>query len=315
MTVLYSNNLFSWVKVAGPAIAICLLTDKEMQNSNNVYFEGMFWILAICYLLNLFSIIIYYPEGMYRLEKVVGDLYLMGYDNSMIYNLLPLCGVSFILSYKKYGKLITKYSIFALAITFISEFWVMSASGVLQILFFVMLLYMLRKESKIITPVFIFWLFFIISIAINIFSIQNAFSWLIVDILNKDLTLTRRTFLWEYAMQVIAKNPVIGIGFGEKNIMGIYEREYSHPHSMLLDILVKGGVVLMTIFILILNNFTKKFKKSKNLIIKNIIFLVIAVFLIGEVVNSVQYKVFFWSFLVLIEYTEKIKYEKRIEQK
>ena len=71
----------------------------------------------------------------------------------------------------------------------------------------------------------------------------------------------------------------------------------------------------MTIFILILNNFSKKFKKSKNIIIKNIIFLVIAVFLIGEVVNSVQYKVFFWSFLVLIEYTEKIKYEKRIEQK
>ena len=239
----------------------------------------------------------------------------MGYDNGMIYNLLPLCGVSFILSYKKYGKLITKYSIFALFVSLISEFWVMSASGVLQILFLVILLFVLKKERKFITPTFMFSLFFIVSILINVFSIQNEFSWLIVDILNKDLTLTRRTFLWEYAIQVISNNPILGIGFGEKNIIGVYEREYSHPHSMLLDILVKGGVVLMTIFILILNNFSKKFKKSKNIIIKNIIFLVIAVFLIGEVVNSVQYKVFFWSFLVLIEYTEKIKYEKRIEQK
>ena len=310
-----SNNIFSWVKVAGPGIAICLLTDKEMQSSNSVYFESIFVMLGISYLFNLFSIIKYYPEGMYRLEKVVGDLYLMGYDNGMIYNLLPLCGVSFILSYKKYGKLITKYSIFALFVSLISEFWVMSASGVLQILFLVILLFVLKKERKFITPTFMFSLFFIVSILINVFSIQNEFSWLIVDILNKDLTLTRRTFLWEYAIQVISNNPILGIGFGEKNIIGVYEREYSHPHSMLLDILVKGGVVLMTIFILILNNFSKKFKKSKNIIIKNIIFLVIAVFLIGEVVNSVQYKVFFWSFLVLIEYTEKIKYEKRIEQK
>lgn len=310
-TIVHSNNLFSFIKVAGPGIAICLLTDFLIQKKEKIYFESIYYTLGIAYFLNFITIIKYYRVGMYQMDKVSGDLYLMGYDNGMIYNLLPLCGVSLILSYIKTGKLVSKTSMFAIILTVISEFFVGSASGIVEIVLFLFLAISINNSfvKKIMKPFIMFVNYFFMSIGINILRIQNIFEYLIVDVLKKDLTFTNRTILWDYAIKSIKQNPIIGIGYGENNIIGIYYRNYSHPHSMFLDILVKGGIILLAVFAYILIHFANIYKKSKNRIVKNIILAVITIFLIGEIVNSVQYKVFFWSFLVLIEYTNIITHK------
>lgn len=314
-TLLHSNDLFSFIKVAGPGIAICLLTDYLIQKNKIIYFKSIYTTLGIAYFLNFITILKYYPVGMYQMDKVSGDLYLMGYDNGMIYNLLPLCGISLILSYIKTGKLISKVSLFAILLTVISEFFVDSASGIVEITLF--LIFSICRNNfllkKIMRPYFVFLNYFIFSLGINVFRIQNLFKYLIVDVLKKDLTFTNRTYLWDYALNIIKSKPIFGIGYGEHNIYGIFSRSYSHPHSMMLDIMVKGGVILLISFIFILFHFSDCYKRSSNFIIKNIVLSVIAVFLIGEIVNSVQYKVFFWSFFVLIEYCDLIKFESGVK--
>lgn len=139
----------------------------------------------------------------------------------------------------------------------------------------------------------------LIPILLNIYRIQNRFSWLIVGLLDKDLTITNRTYLWDYAINLFQNHPIIGIGYGSNTIVGIFNRSYSHPHSLFLDILSKGGICLMIVFLFLLRRFSTRYNKSNNRKAKNIIMGIIAVFLIGEIVNSVQYKIFFWSFFVL----------------
>lgn len=310
-TILNTNELFVWIKTAGPAIAICLMTDYMMQRKQDTYFLSIYITLSVCYLLNLLSIICF-PDGMYQMDNVVGDLYLMGYHNGMIYNLIPLCGVSFIVSYRKNGRILSAYSVFAIALSVISEFMAQSGSGMVQMVVMVILVIFVENRwiRNIIKPAFFFFVFFAFSILLNLFRMQYMFSWLIVGLLNKNLTLTNRVYLWDSAINIFKSHPLVGMGYGANIIVGIYNRSYSHPHSLFLDILSKGGICLMCIFLLLLYEFAKKYRRAKNKIVKTIILVTIGVFLIGEIVNSTQYKVFFWMFFILIEYCDKIIYGK-----
>lgn len=306
-TILYSHELFVWIKTAGPAMAACLLTDYMVRKNPEIFFQSIFITLGTCYTLNLLSII-YYPDGMYRMDTVTGDLYLMGYHNGMIYNLIPLCGVSFILSYIKKRKLWTGYSLYAVTLSMISEFMAVSGSGMVQIVILTLLLFFIDNHwaRRYIKPSIFYILFFGFSMLFCMFRLQYMFSWLIVDVLHKNLTLTNRVYLWDSAIRNFIAHPLIGCGYGTKTIVGIYNRTYSHPHSLFLDILSRGGIVLMGIFALLLYVFEKKYRDAKNDMMRSVILIVIGSFLIGEVVNSIQYKIFFWMFFVLIGYVDHI---------
>lgn len=308
-TALHTCEFFVWIKIAGPAIATCLMTDYMMQRKRDIFFSSIYITLSVCYLFNLITII-YFPDGMYQMENVVGDLYLMGYHNGMIYNLIPLCGVSLIISYLKKGKLLTMYSIFAIALSVASVFIAQSGSGIVQMIIWVLLIFCADKRwiNKMIKPSFLFGAFFVFSILLNVFRMQYIFSWLIVGLLNKDLTITNRVYLWDSAIEIFKSHPFLGIGYGANTIIGIYGRSYSHPHSLFLDILSKGGICLMGIFLWLLSVFSNKFKRAENKVVKKIILVVIGAFLVGEIVNSTQYKVFFWMFFVLIGYCETMIY-------
>ncbi|MBM6860163.1 O-antigen ligase family protein [Clostridium saudiense] len=308
-TAIISKDYFTLLKTAGPAIAICMFTDYALQKKPQVYFRSIIFLLGSLYLLNFITILMYYPEGMYQMELVVGDLYLMGYDNGMIYNLLPLCCYSFIYSYVKHNKLFTKVSIFSVLLMLISVSYVKSASGIIQAIFLIVLVICTSNKiiRSIIKPKILFLGFIVITLLVVVFRIQNNFSWLFVDILGKDLTFTGRTYLWDYTLPVIRNNWLFGIGAGGRTVLGVNGHTYPHPHCLILDMLYKGGILMFGFFMSLLSEFSKKYKKEKNYKIKNILLVTITVFLIGEVANSVQYKIFFWAIFVTIEYCGNIQ--------
>lgn len=308
-TIIMSSDIISYIKIAGPIIALSLLIDYSMQKNPEIFFKSFIFLIFTLYLINLITIFIYYPNGMYQMQLTSDGLYFMGYDNGMIYNLLPLCGMSLLYSYAKYNKLISKVSIISILLTLISVLYVKSGSGIIQIIVFIIILLFINNKimKKIINPHTFFVSFLGLTILIVFFRIQNYFSWLFVDILGKDLTFTGRTQLWDYTIPIIINNILIGVGItGGRPIIGINGHSYPHPHCLILDILYKGGLLYLSSFFLLLHIFSKKYYKSQNDKIKNIILITIFAFLVGEIVNSVPYKIFFWGFFVLIEYTEQI---------
>lgn len=76
---------------------------------------------------------------------------------------------------------------------------------------------------------------------------------IVEDILHKDITFTYRTYLWDLALQVIGKSPLLGYGFvGNEWFdshlnLGIG----SGPHNFVLSILINGGIALLAQYVVI----------------------------------------------------------------
>lgn len=308
-TIIVSHDYFTLVKIAGPATAICMFTDFAMQRRPEIYLKASFILLCTLYTLNFITILIYYPKGMYQTDYVIGDTYLMGFDNNMIYNMLPMCCFAYLYSYIFKSKIFSKISIFTTGLMIISEIYVKSGSGVIQSVLFVLLVICINKNwfTCIIKPIFIFGFFYIGTYLITIWRIQNYFANFIVGVLGKDVTMTGRTYLWDYAISVIKSNPIVGIGASGRTVLGINGHLYPHPHCLLLDFVYKGGIMMLICFIVLTFVFIYKYKYAPSTVVRKIILVTLFAFLIGEMVNSTQYKIFFWATFVLIGYVNKIE--------
>lgn len=76
--------------------------------------------------------------------------------------------------------------------------------------------------------------------------------YIIEDILHKDITFTQRTQMWDSALHIITKSPIWGWGYVTldwyKSVMSSFA---AGPHNFILSIIVNGGILLLSIFILI----------------------------------------------------------------
>ena len=60
-----------------------------------------------------------------------------------------------------------------------------------------------RALPRYATPLIMLGAAVLIFVGIHVFEVQRLFAWLIQDILGKDLTLTKRTVIWEAALPLI----------------------------------------------------------------------------------------------------------------
>lgn len=100
-------------------------------------------------------------------------------------------------------------------------------------------------------------------LCIVILRLQNLFSYLIVDVLKKDLTFTGRTKMWDSAILLIKKNPILGYGYmgqeSETILLG-----GPHTHNILLEQLLRGGIIYAILFAAMIFLLNAKLKRSKK---------------------------------------------------
>ena len=293
-TILGTQDYFSFLKVAGTSFGFSLFADYMIQRRIDIFFKAAIATLIILFSINLITIIKYFPNGMYQMDKIVGDLYFMGHDNGMIYNLIPLCSLSLLYSYLKKEKMITWYSVISLFLLFSSEVYVQSATGIIESILLVLLIFGYDNKilRKLINPVFLFTVYFISNILIVLIRIQNNFSWIIVGIFKKDITFTGRTYLWDYTILKIIENHFMGCGMGTV-IPGANGHTYPHCHNLLLDFLYKGGIFSLVFFIILIILFKLHIENAYFLLLYVILQVFTALFLqfvrgLGE---SVKYTV------------------------
>lgn len=99
------------------------------------------------------------------------------------------------------------------------------------------------RNNKSISIKYILYGSIILNIGITIFRIQNLFSYFIEHFLNKTLTFTGRTVIWDWALRRFWNNPLIGNGMD-----GIGSARYID--NLIVQLLYRGGIILFFAFVI-----------------------------------------------------------------
>lgn len=221
----------------------------------------------------IFEIMIYY--NLFTCIQNGPDLFgayygALGYDNGFPPYLLA--GYFILCLYYEQSKSWLRPAALWIAIH-ATLFITFSATGIMGIVVvdFLILLYYIKSWK--ITLFKSYLILLSVEIAIVLLRIQNVFSYIIVNLLGKDLTFTGRTKDWDRAMEMIPQKLFFGHGMmdqaTEKSILGD-----TFCHNGILEQLFRGGIIYFLIFALIIVLVSMNVKNVESNAIQKGIFVV-----------------------------------------
>lgn len=282
-TIILDGNLKNSIFDAIQTISLCTIMDYGLKKHTNSTLKGLLVLFEILITINLITIFMF-PKGMYiNPINNFTENWFLGFDNMHIIYIIIGLTISVIYSLIVYKKLgIRAYYLLIVSLITVLIRW--TGTGLVGIS--LLLIYLLFKGAINKLKIFNIKNYTLISIilflSIILFRIQNYFSYIIVNVLKKDLTFSRRTYIWDRAIIFIKEHPLLGNGY-----MDGYLRQFKykiwgavHAHNEILEILYLGGFVLLFVFIMIILSTIKKlYKNRKNKISKFISWILFVCFI------------------------------------
>lgn len=235
-------------------LSVVILYDIAHDESKEFLSSQLFCFEVLIYI--NFITEVFFPDALYIIPKSESSLWVLdknwflGFYNSHTQYYIPALMVAFLYQLET-GKKIRTYVL--TIIIYVSAVWVWSG-GVLISLFGMGLAYILLKNYTKIFHYYSYWMLHVLFfVFIILLKMQNLFKWLIDGVLGKWRSLELRMTLWDKYCQLILKKPIFGYGV-ELPIVRQLKVEIDwayHAHNQFLDILYKGGIVNLLLFILI----------------------------------------------------------------
>ena len=273
--------------------------------------QSLSFLFSIYIIVNFISVMLI-PNGLY-LTNTLTKAWFLGIENQFAFVLVPGSLIVFLSSWIKYNK-VTLFPWIIITISIFSVLKIWSATGIVA-LFFLVFTILLSSYNKI-YKVFNF----------VVFSITYAFIWfilirlnhltifqvLIVKYLNKDLTLSSRTDIWNKVFEVIPNS--IWYGFGVNSEVKPKIETTFAAHNMFLQIILDSGIIgliLLIICVTLSGIQLQKFKKSGVSVL-----LVVGIFgvLIGGLAESyrLNYLLILMTLAVNIKFLYEINDDRKI---
>ncbi len=108
-----------------------------------------------------------------------------------------------------------------------------------------------RALPRYATPFVFTFLAAAIFVGIQYFDLHNLFASLITGVLDKRMTLSGRTDIWDKTMAVVFNNSITGVGYLPvaymRQLLG--GRAFSHTHNQLLELLLHGGAIAVVLYL------------------------------------------------------------------
>lgn len=262
----------------------------------------MFCFEIVIYI-NFITLIIF-PDGMYLTETTNLNWFL-GYDNTHVVFLLPAFLTSLIYMEISKKKLRSISLILVIIISCLMRWAATTVMGVA--IFTILLIPFIRNNTKIFNFKNYMFVILIIFISIVLLRLQNYFSFIIVDLLGKDLTFRNRTPLWDTTIEYIKNKMLLGYGWQTDSVRHNMYNSISviSAHNQYLEYMYLGGIPLICIYCYIIYyiyKITNKIKENKIIQYISIAFFSLQIIYIAEVfVNPIIYLV-----LIIALYSNKI---------
>src|SRR5690606_40133643 len=97
---------------------------------------------------------------------------------------------------------------------------------------FVLSMFLYRRVPKLFQMKTALLIIFIVFLSVVLLRLQYLFEFFIVDILNKDITLTGRLVIWDEAIMLFSNQPFFGYGLSS---IGWLVQGNRHAHNTILD--------------------------------------------------------------------------------
>lgn len=155
---------------------------------------------------------------------------------------------------------------------------------------------------------FVVFLLFQIFVVFNGRGLENngLAVYIVEDVLKKDLTFTYRTHMWESALKIMEESPIWGWGFADADWFKANMSAFAiGPHNFILSILIHGGVILLSIYIMICSKVVKTimpYLKIKNM---QLLLLAVACLWVMSLFEMYPYTIMFYA-LALLYYSHYV---------
>lgn len=236
----YSQKVIASV---GPWLLVAVFGFSNPKRFLKALFVA-FFILAV---VNLIAVLYMLPHGSFR---PIGDFWLFGQRNAMRNILYPALLFS-IIQDKVNGKRISLPTIFLMVTSPIVLLLVKSSTSIALMVVleaFYIANIMGYRAPNILKP---FSIVYLVLEAVLVFLRKLEFlSHFIVNVLQRDLTLSSRTDIWDLAIKKIQESPWVGTGVHSLENSGLYTdrmTQVSHSHNAALDIVYKGGIFALVV--------------------------------------------------------------------
>ena len=253
-------------------IALFILSELLLIRSLNLFLKVVTPILNLLVIINFLTLILW-PNGMYRSYVVSeefwnsGNNWFLGYDNAFFAYVLPALLFS-IIKYLYVDKtILSKFK--AIAMTVICTYsiisrWQATAVVCIIIFLFVLVLIQINKLPPIANAKTYLWGNVVVFLGFVVLRVQESFSYIIKSVLDKDLTFSGRTEIWDLSLQSISKAPILGYGI-EDLTETINRISINSSHNQYLWILYRGGLVHFLPFIVMVFNVVKRLYEKRNI--------------------------------------------------
>jgi len=289
----YNNdgNLFNLFNYSMSIISFVIWIEIILKNNPLPGLQSLNIVYSSLVYLNLLFFIVF-PEGYMQILTSRGEFvnrYFLGIYNQFAATLIPAIIVNVIYVHLRYAriKLQTLILIGVSLFTFV-YFW--SATSLVGVSLIIIYLILFRKSilNKLVKLKVIFPIMIGIYLIIVVLDRIGIFSFIIEKLLNKDVTLSTRTIIWDAAIEMIKMSPYFGYGYlgdGGKYIVfsAVNQKD---AHNTLFQLMLQHGILGLIPLIILLIFFIKSMAKSNKSFIGKFVlysFFVATTMMINEV--------------------------------
>ena len=262
-TALLKENVSYCFLMYGRFILTCMLIDNTLANRDYDTLRTLTFMLNTFVLINLISIL----NSQMNISNPMGKTYFLGFDNGNCIVIFPAILYNKLLCEIQGKEKMCLRMVYVWTISLVSVYLLNSATTTAGMILFIIMLvagkfdifHLLDKKTFIV-------LILVLFVAINLLRLQESFSFIIVNLLGRDLTFTGRVVLWDKAIAGIVKAPILGHGVNPES-----QRSYflgvSSAHNQIFDVLYQTGIVGFVFFIAILALYIHKRSKYRKKIV------------------------------------------------
>lgn len=301
-TILSSGDLKGLLVQFASVFSFCLLCSNELEKDYFVFFKSAFYALATLLVINFITFFIY-PNGIIGYDSVYYNaIYFLASKNGLIKFIYP--AIVFGLIYSNLaGKKIKKSVTFIIIISVFMCIYTQALTSLVGIIIYLLLEKMYKKKGNRINFGRLFFLIFIILIMFSILEMTGAFNNLIKMVVDdiKFNNFYARIVIWKYAFNKILASPFVGYGMPVEAGHVLLNRKYVYAHNGYFEVLLYGGVLAFSLFLILLS---KMFFIDKSKVNKNVIIVCSGIigFLVMMLTETHVFTISFWSFFVILDF-------------